>query len=115
MDIFFSAILTSLILVGFGIYWQRFPPKKINYFYGYRTRRSMANQEIWNYSNALGALMFIYLGALSLLGTLVFYMVVPEWSVFTNIFLVLVGLAIGMFWCETQISKKFDRNGKPKK
>lgn len=74
----------------------------------------MANQRIWDYSNGVGAQMLKYLGVLSLLGTLVFYFIEPVWSVFANMFLVLVGLAVGMFWCETQISKKFDQNGKPK-
>lgn len=28
------------------------PPKKINFWYGYRTRRSMSSDELWQYANS---------------------------------------------------------------
>ena len=29
----------------------RYPPKKINHLYGYRTTRSMLNQDCWDFAN----------------------------------------------------------------
>ena len=31
--------------------FSKYPPKKINDFYGYRTKRSMRNQDCWNFAN----------------------------------------------------------------
>ena len=52
----------SLILVVFGIIFclaaflhKRFPPKQINFFYGYRTRQSMKNSESWNFAQSLSS------------------------------------------------------------
>lgn len=109
-----SATITSVLLFVVGTYWHYYPPKKINHLYGYRTRRSMANQTIWDYANKIGAKMLLFLGWFSFILTLIAYFTIPGFSVIVNIFLILVGLVVGMYWCETQISKKFDRNGNPK-
>ena len=52
----------SLILVVSGIIFclaaflhKRFPPKQINFFYGYRTRQSMKNSESWNFAQSLSS------------------------------------------------------------
>ena len=52
----------SLILVVSGIIFclaaflhKRFPPKQINSFYGYRTRKSMKNIESWNFAQSLSS------------------------------------------------------------
>lgn len=59
-----------MFLVG-AVYSKRFPARKINMNYGYRTRRSMKNQELWNYAqvqynkNLLkGGVVMILLGLL---------------------------------------------------
>jgi hypothetical protein len=39
-----------LFLVGLSLALHRWPPKAINPTYGYRTRRSMATQEAWDYA-----------------------------------------------------------------
>ncbi len=115
MTSFFSALLTSLFLFVIGIYWRYYPPKKINQLYGYRTRRSMANQTVWDCANKVGAHMLFSLGWISFMLTLVIFIIFQDYIVIVNMALVLVGLGIGMYWCETQINKKFDRNGNTKK
>ena len=42
----FSLLLGSILLV-MGFITLKLPPKKINLWYGYRTSRSMKNQENW--------------------------------------------------------------------
>ena len=46
------------MLIIFFIYFK-YPPKKINYFYGYRTRRSMQNNETWSFANKYAAKLLI--------------------------------------------------------
>lgn len=42
--------ITALIFFLTGLILYKFPPKKINSLYGYRTRNSMRNQERWDFS-----------------------------------------------------------------
>ena len=111
----FVVSLTSLLLIGTGWYWKEKPPKKINWWYGYRTRRSMANQQVWDYANKIGAKMMIAIGWQSLLLSLLGYFLFPnEAGIIASFFIVLMSIGGGMFWCETQLNKHFDKNGKPK-
>ncbi len=53
-------LITPLIMVGFGILFMYKPPKSINPLYGYTTRRSMRNQDTWNFAHRYcGRLLFI--------------------------------------------------------
>ena len=42
------------MLIIFIIYFL-YPPKKINYLYGYRTKQSMLNNETWTFANKYAA------------------------------------------------------------
>lgn len=46
---FMPIIIGPLLLIIFSIV-KRFPPKKINSIYGYRTGRSMKSKEAWEFS-----------------------------------------------------------------
>ena len=56
LNIFIIYPLPSILFLSGGIFYlvalvlSKFPPKKINYFYGYRTKASMKSQESWNFS-----------------------------------------------------------------
>ena len=86
-----------LILLGIGLIFYLFPPPRINYFYGYRTRKSMKNKENWKFANQLAAkglllIMTINL-ALSLLFTEIFKL-----SSFEVLAVVLIVEFIGLFY-----------------
>lgn len=48
-------LLTGSIFIIVGFIMYRFPPKKINMFYGYRTINSMKSQERWDFSQKYAA------------------------------------------------------------
>lgn len=54
LNIFINYPLPSILFLSGGIFYlvalvlSKFPPKKTNYFYGYRTKASMKSQESWN-------------------------------------------------------------------
>ena len=54
LNIFIIYLLPSILFLSGGIFYlaalvlSKFPPKKIYYFYGYRTKASMKSQESWN-------------------------------------------------------------------
>lgn len=111
-----SICITPILLVAVGYYWQLKPPRKINGLYGYRTRRSMANQQIWDFANKIGAEMFIKLGIATLILGLLWYFLLPgPTGIVVSFFIFIIGIGVGMYWCETQINRYFDKKGNPKK
>ncbi len=40
-------LVVPLIFLWIGLLWEKHPPKKINWAYGYRKRRSSASQQAW--------------------------------------------------------------------
>ena len=55
-------LLIPLIMLLFGWLFFRRTPKKINYVFGYRTKRSMRNKETWKFANQyFGKVWYLYL------------------------------------------------------
>ena len=52
-------------IVGFIMY--KFPPKKINSLYGYRTATSMKNQQTWDFAQVYSAKKMMVIGFIMLL------------------------------------------------
>lgn len=44
-------LMIPLMMLGFGIRFEKNPPKNINGLYGYRTSMSMKNQDTWNFAH----------------------------------------------------------------
>ena len=55
-------LLTGVIFVITGAIMIKFPPKKINSFYGYRTPNSMKDQESWTFAQIYSGKEMIRLG-----------------------------------------------------
>ena len=104
--------LCGLVFVSTALILYRFPPKKINYFYGYRTAKSMKSQECWDFAQKFSALRMLEAG--------IFLIILAGISAFTGIFntsgkavvfagLGLIVLAVVYLFVRTQkaIDKKF--------
>ena len=53
VECLFSAELIPVLCFIFGILLYKHEPKKINGYYGYRTGRSMKNEDTWKFANNL--------------------------------------------------------------
>jgi len=42
----------GMALIAYWIFTRVFPPRKINLYYGYRSKRARKNQESWDYANS---------------------------------------------------------------
>ncbi|XBP84260.1 SdpI family protein [Bacillus velezensis] len=58
----------GLLMAAAGILVTFFPPKSINSLYGYRTKRSMADESQWKEGNRFSALLMILFGLISAAG-----------------------------------------------
>ena len=63
--------LTGIIVTILGIIFYLYPPKKINHLYGYRTKRSMRNQETWDAANRYSTVLMILAGILTIISGII--------------------------------------------
>jgi len=105
-----------MIMVGYLIH--KHPPKKINAFYGYRTNRSMKNDETWKFAHDYCGRLWIKLGFILLIPTIIAS--IPFINSSINIVgivtLVVQGVQVivligSIFPVEAALKKNFDENG----
>lgn len=110
---FLSATAPGLVLTIISWIYKVHPPKSINYLYGYRTRRSMRNQETWDFGNFIGAKMMFWFGISTFIAGVIAYFITPRWAMGISTFFLIVAIFAGIFWCERQLRINFDKNGRP--
>ena len=67
MTTLFVHLLIGPIITLVGYIFTMYPPKKINYIYGYRTPMSMKNENTWKEGNAYSMEAMIKVGILTTL------------------------------------------------
>jgi uncharacterized membrane protein len=68
--IWLHLMLGPMMLV-LAFLFKRFPPKKINHWYGYRTPRSMRSQQAWDYANQYSSNAFLVVSGLTCLAQVI--------------------------------------------
>ena len=48
-----NSVLVPIVMIIAGYMMRKHPPRKINWIFGYRTQRSMKNEETWAFAHAL--------------------------------------------------------------
>ena len=96
------------MLIIFFVYFK-YPPKKINYFYGYRTRRSMQNNETWSFANKYAAKLLINFSIYSLFIPLFLYFLYPENNFIITIIIHTTLILSVLYFTELQLKIKFKK------
>ena len=112
-----SWFFTFLILIGgiftaVGMITYIFPPKKINYIYGYRTNSSMKSQERWRFAQQYSSVLMIKYGIL-LLGIAclgLFFSISESIDFYIGIALSLFPIVLLFLNTEKAIKTKFPEN-----
>lgn len=102
------------LLFFFSIVFYYFPPKKINRFYGYRTNRSMLNDEIWSFSNLKFNTIFIKYAGISFVAAIIFTAIVSVELTWQPMVILVLTLAVSVIKTEQVITQNFDEEGKRK-
>jgi len=87
--IFLIPFITGPIFIIAGFVIMKYPPKKINWWYGYRTTNSMLSQERWDFAQLYAGRELIKSGGLLLLLSIPGWFLKFESNEFT-------GLAVGL-------------------
>lgn len=111
-QLFFIPMLTGSIFVIAGFVMLKFPPKKINGLYGYRTKSSMKNQERWDFAQNYSAKEMMKLGFVLALTGLFGFLFEPQEMVgmIIGLGLMILMVILLIVRVESAIKKKFEEN-----
>ncbi|WP_318785405.1 SdpI family protein [Methanimicrococcus hacksteinii] len=108
-------------MIGLGFLWRKNGPKQINGIYGYRTARSTSSPEAWNFAHVYSARLYLILGIVLLIPTLI--SIRHYWSADADTIAVLsiavltvqtIVFVLTIPITESALKKHFDKNGNRK-
>ncbi len=115
---FVTSLLIPCIMIVFGCLFCRRAPKKINIWYGYRTSRSMKNEDTWSFAHQHLARTWLIVGAILLAAS-----VIPMVAVYGKdedtvsvvslvlLFAQMIPMVVSLFPTERALKRTFDENG----
>lgn len=115
-EYFFSTIIPAIMIICGWIMWKR-PPKKINYFIGYRTEMPMKNEKTWAFAHRHCGRTWVLWGVISLVATIAVILFVRVEAGTLMLVLTLAQtlvLIIAIAPTQHALKKNFDENGLPK-
>ena len=114
-------LLMPLFMIGFGWMFMTNPPKDINTSFGYRTKRSMRNQDTWFFAHKHFGKTWFVCGIVLIPASLVLLFLVMgrEADVIRTTGFIILGLQLFLMLgailpTESALKKKFDEFGRPR-
>lgn len=103
--------VTGLIFYVAGYIQFKYPPKKINFLYGYRTTTSIRSQEIWDFSQTLSAKKIQQLGVYLFFGGILAYFINIDhfFAMWIGISLVTGSPVLLIFQLEKELKRRFPK------
>jgi len=105
---------TNGLLFLLSILFYKFPPKKINSLYGYRTVKAMQNQQIWDFANGIFNKNLLIYSGISLLGSLLLASFTSKELTWQPMLLVLLSVLVSVIKTERGLSDNYTEEGKRK-
>lgn len=103
-----------LLILAFSWWFYKKPPKNINSFYGYRTSRSMKNQQTWDEANRYSAKFSLRLNLYCLALPFIGYVLYPEHNILVSLLAHALLLILIIVYTEAHLKARFDADGHPK-
>jgi len=118
MIIFIIYLLIPLLMTALGMFFLKKPPKKINWFFGYRTTMSMKNRETWGFAHKYVGKIWLTIGLIMLIVSAAITLIIfnKDSSIMKIVGEVLLGVQIipfiiSVFPTEKALRSNFDNNG----
>ena len=108
-NLLFTSFLSGIIFMITGFVMFKFPPKNINMLYGYRTTRSMKNQEQWDFSQKYSAKLLIFCGVFLILTSNISLIITinNKAKLFISLALIFGSVIFLFFKTENELKKRF--------
>ena len=94
--LFTIPIITGPLLLVIMLIVHKYPPKKINTLYGYRTKQSMSDQKKWDFAQVYSTKLMMKYSILYTL-TAVFGIIFSEINLYIQLVLAIVIMIVFMF------------------
>jgi uncharacterized membrane protein len=107
-------LTTNGVLFLLAVIFWKFPPKKINGLYGYRTHKAMLNEKIWNFANTTFNKTFLMYSGFSFLGGLLLASFSFKELTWEPMVLVMLSILVSIIKTERALSDNFTEQGKRK-
>jgi len=105
---------TNGLLFLLSILFYKFPPKKINSLYGYRTVKAMQNQQIWDFANGVFNKNLLIYSGISLLGSVLLASFTSKELTWQPMLLVLLCIVVSILKTERSLTDNFTEEGDKK-
>jgi uncharacterized membrane protein len=105
-------LTTNGLLFLLSIIFWKFPPRKINHLYGYRTPKTMQNLEIWNFANSVFNKNLLIYSGISFLGGLLLANFTSKELTWQPMILVLLCVVVSILKTERSLADNFTEEGK---
>lgn len=115
MDSFTYVLTTNGVLFIISIIFWKFPPKKVNNLYGYRTPKAMQNQKIWDFANTIFNQAFLKYSGFGLLAALLLASITKVELKWEPMIFVALSIVVSIITTERAINENFTEEGKSKK
>jgi uncharacterized membrane protein len=108
-------LTTNGVLFVISVLFWKFPPKKINRLYGYRTYKAMLNQQIWDFANSTFNQTFLMYSGFSFLSGLLLASFSAKELSWEPMVLVMLSIIVSIIKTERALNDTFTEEGKKKK
>lgn len=113
-------LLTNLaigpLLLVLALIFRAYPPKNINWVYGYRTERSRKSQQAWDAANKYSNELMMWVGIITTIAQIGLYFIFEPSVVLLVACGIMVALLIAMIIIvETYLKNNFDNEGNKNK
>lgn len=113
MNPYYYVLSVNGLLFILSLVFYFFPPKKINKLYGYRTHKSMQNEDIWQFANRFSAKQLVLYSGISFVAAMVLIYLNPVIT-WRPMAIMLLSLVVAIIKTEQTLDKNFDDKGKRK-
>lgn len=114
-------MLTPAMMLIFGIIFTKNPPEKMNYGYGYRSKRSMKTQETWTFAQVYMGKVWkkagLYMTIVSLPVSIALFPLDKDGIGNVSLIIITVQMVVllgSIYLVEKALKQNFDKDGKRK-
>ena len=110
LDTFNISLLVGVVFLVAAAIMLKFPPKKINHLYGYRTSKSMKSQSAWDFAQRFSSINMIKFSVGMIVFGIVDVLFITDKAISLNVGMVLtLTTVIYIFYTtEKQLKNKFN-------
>ena len=107
-------LTTNGLLFLLSIIFWKFPPRKINNWYGYRTFKAMQNEDIWNFANNTFNKNLLMYAGFSFIAVMVFASFSTKELTWQPMVLAMLSIVVSIIKTERALNDNYTEEGKKK-